>query len=310
MFDEAGFDAQIYVGVSGTACCCDRHTPIEQLPQDLQWLFPSPLTLTAEYAVGTDVDSDIDSPPVVVGKTKFLTVDECKLAHRKICDLRNEIWTALGYRKLFCPFLPSMILSDKDIDTLLISLECPVVPEQVMTVLTQRKLCRHRSVSEYSARIGAIVNSSTQQKRYCGRPAKKRNSHSSQLLHDLRQTSRNESIPFDTIQDILPHPYANPNTISSEGGRPSSHGADSAAPNIIPNAEETTVSGSGRYIQKRKVCQHISDEQTKRTVKLKRGGPSKEDLEEDWIAMKFTGPQDLLIENVNQSTASSNNLWS
>jgi len=96
VFDEAGFDAQTYVGVYGTACCCDRHTPIEQLPRDLQRLFRSPLTLTAEYAVSTDVDSDIDSPPVVVGKTKFLTVDERKLAHRKICDLRNEIWTALG----------------------------------------------------------------------------------------------------------------------------------------------------------------------------------------------------------------------
>jgi len=281
VFDEAGFNAQTYVGVSGTACCCDRHTPIEQLPQDLQRLFPSPLILTAEYAVGTDVDSDLDSPPVAVGKTKFLTVDEWKLAHRKICDLRNEIWTALGYRKLFYPFLPSMILSDKNIDTLLMSLECPIAPEQVKTVPTQRKLCRNRSVREYSAHIVAIINSSTQQKSYRGQPAKKMNSHSSQLLHYLRQTCRNESIPFDTIQDILPHAYANPNTISSEGSRPSSDGADSAALNIIPNAEDRTVSGSGRYIQKRKVCQHITDEQTKRTVKLKRGGPSKEDLEED-----------------------------
>jgi len=161
VFDEAGFDGQTYVGVSGTACCCDRHTPIEQLPQDLQRLFPSSLALTKEDAAGTDVDSDIDSPPVVVGKTKLLTVDERTLAHSKMCDLRNEIWTALGYRKLFCPFLPSMILSDKDIDTLLISLESSVTPEQVKTVLTQRKLCRHRSVSEYSARIAAVVNSCT-----------------------------------------------------------------------------------------------------------------------------------------------------
>jgi len=35
VFDEAGFDGQTYVSVSGTACCCDRYTPIEQLPQDL-----------------------------------------------------------------------------------------------------------------------------------------------------------------------------------------------------------------------------------------------------------------------------------
>ena len=281
VFDEAGFDGQTYVGVSGTACYCDRHTPIEQLPQDQQRLFPSSLALTKEDAAGTDVDSDIDSPPVVVGKTKLLTVDERTLAHSKICDLLNEIWTALGYRKLFYPFLPSMILSDKNIDTLLMSLECPIAPEQVKTVPTQRKLCRNRSVREYSAHIVAIINSSTQQKSYRGQPAKKMNSHSSQLLHYLRQTCRNESIPFDTIQDILPHAYANPNTISSEGSRPSSDGADSAALNIIPNAEDRTVSGSGRYIQKRKVCQHITDEQTKRTVKLKRGGPSKEDLEED-----------------------------
>jgi len=175
-----------------------------------------------------------------------------------------------------------MILSDKDIDTLLISLESPVTPEQVKTVLTQRKLCRHRSVSEYSARISAVVNSCTQQKRPRGRPAKKTNSHSSQVLHDLHQTSRNESIPVDTIQDLLPQPYANPNTVASDGsGLLASPRADPATPNVVPNAEYTTVNRSGRYSQKRKVCQHITDEQTKRTVKLKRGGPSKADLAEE-----------------------------
>jgi hypothetical protein len=278
VFDDAGFDAQKYVGISGTACCCDRHTPIEQLPQELQRLLPSPLMSTADDVVDTDVDSDIDSAPVVVEKLKYLTIEERKIAHSRICDLRDEIWASLGYRKLFCPFLPSVVLSDKAIDSLLISLKSPVTPEQVKTVLIQRNLPAHRSVYEHSARIAAIIDTSRQPKRARGRPAVKEISHSSQLPQDLHNTSRNETIPVATVQQILPHPSANFSADSLDATHePPAPGADQARLNIIPEPDDTTMSRRRGCIQKRKLNPH-NDRKATRTVKQKRGGPSDADL--------------------------------
>jgi hypothetical protein len=209
---------------------------------------------------------------------KYLTVEERKIAHSKTCDLRNEIWTSLGYRKLFCPFLPSVMLSDNTIDSLLISLKSPVTPEQVKTVLIQRNLAGHRSVCEHSARIAAIIDTSMQPKRPRGRPAAKEISHSSQLPQDLHHTSRNEIIPIVTVQQILPHPCAIFNADSLDAiQQPPAPGADQATLNIIPEPEHTTMRRRRGLIQKQKLDQH-NDRQAARTVKLKRGHPSGADL--------------------------------
>jgi hypothetical protein len=91
------------------------------------------------------------------GHGRSLTRAERDIAAVKLGLFRDEIWAALGYKRIFCPVPPSTLFSDRSIQILLAALEYPFVEEQVKRVLDRETIRTHRAVKQNTARITAII---------------------------------------------------------------------------------------------------------------------------------------------------------
>jgi superfamily II DNA/RNA helicase len=163
VFDEPGFKTQPDVLSDGFPCC-DYHTKWAQVDSRVFRLLP-PIDEVDGHAVDTDDDDPPDARPnngaselsSVTGR-KY-TPSERKVITSKFQAIRDEIWSALGYRKHFSPFPSTTLLSDKIIDAVVRRMTHPTTAEQALAILTKEELpqCLYDAAPRFAAATTASV---------------------------------------------------------------------------------------------------------------------------------------------------------
>jgi len=178
IFDESGFAVENYRGSQRAHLCCDKHTPPEELPADILRLMPVPQALPDGLAIDSDSESSNDNEetyqPVTQSsrsRGRALSGAEREAAAAKLRVFRDQTWAGLGFKRIFSPVPPSMLLPDRSVEALLAALEYPITEDQVKRVLARHKVYSHSAIKRNTARIAAIITMCVQPQRKRGRPS-------------------------------------------------------------------------------------------------------------------------------------------
>jgi hypothetical protein len=176
-----------------------------------------------EFATDSEPDSANENELVPKHDTlgsqqRMLTCKERDTATKKLRLFREEMCAALGYKRIFAPIPPALLLSDRSIEVLLAVLAYPVTEEKVVAVLIRHKIPTHSSIRHNAAQIATIIMSYALPRVLPNRARKELPTRES-----TSQIWTDETQPSGSTNSTSHQDYSTPEA-SEHGGAPNANG--------------------------------------------------------------------------------------